>query len=624
MQPGNTPPPRPRAVPDDARWDADAFEWTRGADDDAGRRHGRHAMWTRGGRLRGERGFAHGEPDGVAIAYHPDGTVASETTWARGVAQERVLHRCAGRTPDVFPADAPGAWTVRYSSRDGATYAPRYFDRDGAECDRSGARAPAKPSGVPDAARWDDGAWVAGELVSATGAPVGAWMWWSPGGARTFTARHDGDALACALYAGDGETAIATGAIANGTLTGVWRALEPSGAVRRELDAGPLALAHDGTGRGLAELLGAAMFREDIASRALPDLAELAQLDDFDVVIVDDGDGDDGANAGELGELEPLVAALIAREPLVRDHAYAALARSLAGEPALAERALPHLARLLAPIAPSARIGVADRARLLGLVASVGAHARAALDAAWPAIFRAFPHATTDERRAILALAELSPSALDDALELARADPDPATRAFAIARVIELPSFAADAAAPSLVGDRDPLVRTATAIALARRLGPDASRDVIRALDDALRTFADFDLARRFAAVPGANEHLLVALAAAAAAIRTPDARSLARELCAHLDALEPRDALAYGRALLTLALAQRPYAKRFAEILDTLARSKRFWIHEHAASAALREHRLPATRLALSALLATVRAAPDPEAALHAFVTRA
>ena len=314
------------------------------------------------------------------------------------------------------------------------------------------------------------------------------------------------------------------------------------------------------------------------------------------------------------------IAALVASDPLVRDYALVALESAL-DDAALAARALPYLARLLA----HAHV---DRARLLATVYEICARAQAseqltaALGAAWPAIFSAFGRANFAERHQILAIAKLAPVAKPDLLALARKDPDPTVRAFALDRLTELPSFTADDAQPSLT-DRDNLVRAAAAIAVGQRRGAAASRDVVRVLDEALRTWRE--LARRFAELPYVDAHVLVATAEAAAAIGTPDARSLARELCAHLDDLDPRGALAYGNALLQLAFGtgERPFAKRFLEILDTIARSKLFWVHEHEAAALLHARGLPASRLGIGSLVGELRTAHDPEAALQAKLGR-
>jgi len=700
--PDNTPPPRPRAVPPDARWDhaQTGYEWSIGGTDGDGRRHGRYRSWTRGGALHGECDYQHGVVHGKNITYHPDSTVASEADWVNGVIMDSTFHRCAVPTPEPFAQAAPGAWSVRYCTRDGKTnYTIRYFAKDGGECGPDGKPLPARPDGVSPDARWfaDIERWVEGSIERGTNAQVGRWRWWSAqgvlrheelrggkgeatriehytqdgeleqriarddgaeqrdyffddgalstryrndargrevyraswlpdgtldeeithmfegdalvgvlergaGGALVFDARNSGGVMSCVLFGPGGALPAATGSIEHDRLVGRWKIFDADGKLRRELDTTPLAIAQPPTAEGLIYHLAEALLRSDAQTAALP--AELAGI----------------ADSGLPDEVTARIAALVAPDPLIREYAHAALETALE-DPSLAARALPYLARLLA----HADI---DRARLLVATYEICARAQgspelaAALGAAWPAIFSAFGRASFAERHQILAIAKLAPVAKADLLALARMDPDPAVRAFALDRLTELPSFSADDAQPSLV-DRDNLVRAAAAIAVGLRQGPAASRDVVRVLDEALRTWRD--LARRFAELPYVDAHVLVAIAEAAASIGTPDARSLARELCVHMADLEPRGALPYGGALLQLALGagERPFAKRFLEMLDTVAKSKAFWVHEHEAAALLGARNLPASRLGLTALLDDLRKAPDAEAALYAKLKR-
>jgi hypothetical protein len=699
--PENTAPPRPPSVPADARWDhaQTGFEWTSGSVDGDGRRHGRYRSWTRAGLLHGECDYDHGRVHGKNITYHPDGTVASEADWVDGAIMDSVFYRCATATPEPFAQAAPGAWSVRYCTRDGKTnYTIRYFAQDGSECGPDGNPLPPRPEGVSPDARWfaDIERWVAGEIERGTNAQVGSWRWWSAtgvlrheelrdgrgdativaqyapdgglekritrdatgeqrdyfaggrlstryrtdpngrevyrgswlpdgpledeavrefdgdvlasvierggGGIRTFEAKREGAAMACVLFASDGKTTAASGLVADGKLSGAWRIYDGTGAVRRELDTTALALEHGPTGESLAWRLGEALFRIDAPAQQIP--RELAGIADAGWPSID-------------RELPARITALVAADPLVREYAHAALETSLE-DPALAARALPFLARLLAH--PSI-----DRARLLGAVYEICARAQpaseavaAALVAAWPAIFSAFGPATFAERCQIFALAKLAPVAKADLLALARKDPDPSVRALALDRLTELPDFSAADVQPSL-GDKDALVRAAAAIAVGQRRGADATRDVVRILDEALRTWRD--LARRFDELPYVETHVLVAVADAIASIGSSDARSLARELCLHLEELDAESALEYGSALLVLAFGngERPFAKRFLEILDTIAKSKPFWIHEHDAAGLLRDYGLPPSRLALAALVAELRTMHDPEGALLA-----
>jgi hypothetical protein len=76
-----------------------------------------------------------------------------------------------------------------------------------------------------------------------------------------------------------------------------------------------------------------------------------------------------------------------------------------------------------------------------------------------------------------------------------------------------------------------------------------------------------------------------------------------------------------FARGLLALAFGaeaasyDRPYAKRFVEVLEALARSKAFWTHEAAACDVLERWHLPKNRIAIIAIVAELRSSADPEA---------
>src|ERR1700683_5576569 len=93
--PDHSPPPRPRSVPADARWDPKdpGFEWVVGAVDGDGRRHGGYRSWNRDGLLRGTCDYDHGIVHGKNINLHPDGSVASEADWIAGTIMDSVFFR---------------------------------------------------------------------------------------------------------------------------------------------------------------------------------------------------------------------------------------------------------------------------------------------------------------------------------------------------------------------------------------------------------------------------------------------------------------------------------------------------------------------------------------------------
>jgi hypothetical protein len=556
-------PPRPDGVSPDARWFADIERWVDGSiERGTNAQVGRWRWWSAQGVLRHEE-LRDGKGEATRIEHY---TLAGEL-------EERVL-------------------------RDGGTEQREHFV-DGVLCSRQ--RHDARDREIYFAG-WVDGRLDVEIVRVYDGDVLASVIERRGGGVLAFDARRDGDAMSCVLFGPGGALPAASGAIAGDRLVGRWKIFDPDGKLRREIDTTPFAIGQRPTAQDLEWRLAEALLRHDAKTAALP-----AELDGI-------------AASGLPDDVIARIAALISTDPLVRDWAHASLEVTFE-DPALAARALPFLATLVP------QPGV-DRARLLAAIyqicarANASAELAAALGAAWPMIFSAFGRVGYAERHQILAIAKLAPVAKADLLALARKDPDPVVRAFALDRLTELPSFSADDAQPSLA-DRDNLVRAAAAIAVGLRQGPASSRDVVRVLDEVLRTWRD--LARRFAELPHVDEHVLVATAEAAAAIGTPDARSLARELCAHLDDVDPAGALAYGRALLQLALGsgERPFAKRFVEMLDAIARSQAFWIDEHTAAALLAARNLPATRLALGALVDELRRTPDAEGLLYARLKR-
>jgi hypothetical protein len=213
--PDNTPPRRPTSVPVDARWDhaAAGFEWSHGDLDSDARRHGSYRSWTRAGALHGECEYDHGVVHGKNITYHPDGTVASEADWVRGVIMDSVFHRCGGPSPEPFAQAVPSVWSVRYCTRDGKTnYTIRYFAQGGNECGPDGKPLPARAPSVSPDARWfadadhGNGRWVEGAIERGTNAQVGRWRWWSAAGVLRHEEQRDGngEATLALHYTGDG------------------------------------------------------------------------------------------------------------------------------------------------------------------------------------------------------------------------------------------------------------------------------------------------------------------------------------------------------------------------------------------------------------------------------------
>lgn len=592
---GNVLPPRPVTVSPDARWFPDMDRWVDGAiERGTNNQVGCWRWWSRDGVLRHEEvRDAAGQPMSI-LQYEPDGALKKKTTRSSS-GEERDYFSKAGRLATRYRDDAKGRQTYKASwSRDGELEdeVTRTFDGDGSDAIAS---------------------------VTERG----------NAGVLRFEARREGRALACVLYKPDGTTIAATGLIERERLAGTWRIFDGAGAVRRELDVTPLAIEQRPTAQGLDAQLGQALYRCDEPSLATP--PQLAGVDDEPWAEIA------GCYDEHVEAMPRLLRGLASPDPLVRAYCLGAIESEIEHQgstyPATA-RVIPWLAKLL--VHPAV-----DRDKLLATI-HIAAHSAAphvgdveelepdapervaiagtydAIGAAWPDIFACFASAPPADRRTILALARLVPAARPDLLALARRDPDPALRACAIDSLAAMTSHDHADLAPCLT-DKDPLVRAATAIAIALARGPEAPREVVAGLREAVHGHKE--IAARWRELPHGDGHVLAQLALAAGSVRSPDARSLAQALCERLDEVDGPSALTYGRGLLALALGggERPFAKRFVEILDCLARSARFWELAAKASELLARWRLPRAQAELAELVAKLKATPEPEAWLHA-----
>jgi hypothetical protein len=193
---GSTP-ARALEVPADASWNAADQSWEHGETDERGCRQGVWRAWREDGTKRGETPFVDHDLHGLNRRFHPDGTVASEGRWERGV----LLDSNFFRTDQ--PTDEPnlrqgGDVTVRAefvgdpTGRTNVTI--RFYDRAGRQRDAYGALVPkTRPPAVPDTARWfstgsiaaPDGStagWVDGAMIRERNVKCGVWRWWSSAG----------------------------------------------------------------------------------------------------------------------------------------------------------------------------------------------------------------------------------------------------------------------------------------------------------------------------------------------------------------------------------------------------------------------------------------------------------
>lgn len=593
---GNPLPPRPENVSPDARWFPEMDRWVDGEiERGTNRQVGRWRWWTRDGVLRHEEmRDAKGQPLLVA-QYDADGTLKKKTTRsARG--EERDYYFPDGKLSTRFREDPSGRQTYRASwLRTGELEdeVERTFERD--------------------------------VLTSVTERGTG--------GVLRFEARREGSALACVLYHDDGRSIAASGMIEDDKLTGTWRLFDETGELRREVDATPLAIAHGPTAQGLERELGRALYERDAPT--LPTPEQLAGVDDEPWADTP------GCYDEHVEDIPRLLRGLASPEPWIQRYCLGAIESEIEHQGSVypvTALVIPWLARLLSHDS-------VDRARVLAAIHDAAHNAAEylseihelapddpdrvtiegtcnAIGAAWPHIFGCFASATDQERRMIFALAKLAPAAKPSLVDLAHRGTDPVLRAWAIETLTTGTDFKLADVVPCL-SDKDLLIRAAAATAIAERLGQDTPREAVAVLREAVHGYKD--IATRFAELPYADSHVLAHLALAAGAVRSPDARSLAQALCERLDEVDERSAVLYGRGLLLLAFGagERPFAKRFVEIVDTLARSAQFWVRKIGAADVLARWNLPGSQDELKQLVTQLKSEREPETWLHARMHR-
>jgi hypothetical protein len=588
---GNALPARPTSVSPDARWFPEMDRWVDGAIE-RGTNHqvGRWRWWSRDGVLRHEEvRDALGQPTQIA-QYETDGTLKKRTT-----------RSAQGEERDYYFADGKLATRVREDAQGRQIYKASWL-RDEVleeECART----------------------FEGDLLTSVTER-------GRGGVLRFEARREGPGLACVLFHGDGTTIAATGLIANEKLAGTWRILDDSGALRREVDTTPFSIEQRPTALGLEWELGHALFANDEPALGTPE--QLAGVDDEPWTETA------GCFDENVGEFPRLLRGLASTDALVRQYCLGAIEHEIEHQgstyPATA-RVIPWLARLLSH-------RNVERTKLLALILRAGENVApyidevqgmaiddperyaiegtyAAIGAAWHDIFACFATATPLDRQTIFALAKWAPQAKASIIGVARTDVDPSMRACAIDSLTGIAGYELADVTPCLA-DKDPLVRAAAAIAIALGKGPEAPREVVAGLREAVHGHKE--IAARWDELPYTHAHVLGYLALAAGSVRSADARSLAQALCERIDEVDAQSALLYGQGLLALALGrgELPFAKRFVEILDTIATSKQFWLFDVNASEVLGKWNLPRSQDGIAKLVADVKRQHDPEAWLY------
>ena len=589
---GGALPPRPATVTGTARWFGDLGRWVDGAIQ-RGTNHqvGPWRWWDGDGVLRHEEVRDDQGAATAVITYEADGTVARKTMKLPEGGEDDEWFREGKRTA-LYRKDTQG----------------RRFH----EAHWAGTTGVLREETTK--------VWDAAGLASVTER--------GEDGVLSFEARREGPAIACMMYGSDGKTIAATGLLQDGTLHGVWRLFDDAGALRRELETTPFAIAQKPTREGLVYRLGRAAYLTDEPTLATPE--QLAGVDGEPWATTA------GCYSDHVKDFPRLLRAVAAPDPMVRAYALGVIDGEVEHQgstyPATA-RVIPWLAKLLTH--PSV-----SRSSVLQMIQAAGSNAKPYVDevaeldedddnrigiegtyravgAAWPAVWSLFSTASAEDRQRILVIAKFAPEAKADLRALAGTADDPALRACAIDSITDMDYDLAEVA--TYLADPDPLVRAATAIAIGCTRGPESPPEVARVLAESLRGWNE--LAGPWARLPYADSHLLAYLALAAGSIRSAEVFELAAPLCASIDEVDGMSAASYGQGLCALALGRgdRPFAPAFLEILEALQRSKRFWTFNVNAAEILRKWALPASPEPLAALIAELRASSDPEARLHA-----
>jgi antitoxin component YwqK of YwqJK toxin-antitoxin module len=179
-------PPRPAGVPEAAPWSHETGEWELAPRDADGRREGLARAWHPDGTLASETTFRGGEREGPYRRFHQDGSLAREGLYHEG--RPHGLMRAHGTdAPTTEPMQSccvpEGAWRLEHDYDDGHLAEVRWYDRAGVHILPSGAPHPARPEAVPRDARYEEGRdqWVLSRYADG-GVADGVWLRWARDG----------------------------------------------------------------------------------------------------------------------------------------------------------------------------------------------------------------------------------------------------------------------------------------------------------------------------------------------------------------------------------------------------------------------------------------------------------
>ena len=191
----------PPAIIQGAIWNAADQSWEMGDSDELGCRQGVWKAWREDGSQRGETPYVDHDVHGINRRFHPDGSLASEARWERGILRDATFFGTDK------PTDEPnlrqgGNVTVRAEFIGDATgrtnVSIRFYDKEGRQRDAEGVLVPKRPANVPETARWfstgsvasPDGSssgWVDGPMIREQNVKCGVWRWWSNAGELIYT-----------------------------------------------------------------------------------------------------------------------------------------------------------------------------------------------------------------------------------------------------------------------------------------------------------------------------------------------------------------------------------------------------------------------------------------------------
>ncbi|MEM9190399.1 MAG: hypothetical protein AAGF12_14535 [Myxococcota bacterium] len=181
-------PPRPDGVPQEAWYDLQRDRFVHGAFDSDGLRTGLWRQWRLDGSLKYEKEMRHGLVHGASRGYHPDGSLAFNTTVDNGV-QSTTQHYAWTAPSDVpgFEKVVPGIASWSWISRSPHRYhVLQLVDADGHAVDGTGERLPERPASVHEDAMLlpaDEGKiWQHVAYEQGTMNPVGFCRQWTLGG----------------------------------------------------------------------------------------------------------------------------------------------------------------------------------------------------------------------------------------------------------------------------------------------------------------------------------------------------------------------------------------------------------------------------------------------------------